>query len=125
MKPGATAYTDDARAYQTLPGFRHDSVKHSVGEYVKNIDVHTNGVESLWSMFKRVYVGAYHKMSPKHLHRYLAEFQHRQNQREDDTRNQTEALVQQMGPKLLRYRDLIEPNGLPSGARSIRQEDAA
>ena len=37
---------------------------------MKDIDVHTNGIESLWSMFKRGHVGTYHRMSFKHLHRY-------------------------------------------------------
>lgn len=118
VEPCPTGYTDEFPSYRNLLGFDHESVKHSVGEYLKDVDVHTNGIESLWSMFKRGYVGTYHKMSPKHLHRYVAEFQHRQNQREDDTVDQMEALVRQMGPKRLRYRDLIEPNGLPSGARA-------
>ena len=117
VEPGATVYTDDYPSYRNLLGFQHDSVKHSLGEYLKDVDVHTNGIESLWSMFKRGYVGTYHKMSKKHLHRYVAEFQHRQNQREDDTVDQMEALVRQMGPKRLRYRDLIADNGLPSGTR--------
>ena len=43
----ATVYTDDATAYETLP-FDHDTVKHSLQEYVKG-DVHTNGIESLWN----------------------------------------------------------------------------
>ena len=93
-------------------------MKHSVGEYVKDVDVHTNGIESLWSMFKRGYIGTFHKMSPKHLDRYVAEFEHRQNLREEDTLVQMGVLVTQMGPKRLRYRDLIADNGLPSGARS-------
>ena len=68
----ATVYTDDASAYQRLP-FNHESVKHSVGEYVKE-QAHTNGVESFWSLLKRGYHGTYHKMSPKHLDRYVSEF---------------------------------------------------
>ena len=43
-----TVYTDDASAYETLP-FDHDTVRHSLQEYVKG-DVHTKGIESLWSM---------------------------------------------------------------------------
>ncbi len=33
--------------------------------------VHTNGIESLWSMPKRDYIGTYHKMNPKHTRHYL------------------------------------------------------
>ena len=45
--PGATVYSDDASAYEGIP-FDHATVKHALSEYVKG-DVHTNGIESLWS----------------------------------------------------------------------------
>ena len=70
-KDGAKVYTDEARAYQGLPN--HESVKHSISEYV-NGQAHTNGVESFWSLLKRGYHGTYHRMSPKHLDRYVKEF---------------------------------------------------
>ena len=113
--PGATVYTDEATAYEGLP-YPHEAVKHSVKEYVRG-QVHTNGAESFWSMLKRGYVGIYHKMSPKHLGRYVTEFQSRHNDREHDTIDQMGGIVEGMGGKRLRYRDLIAPNGLPSGAR--------
>lgn len=117
VRPGATVYTDDATAYRELSDYAHDAVKHSLGEYVKNIDVHTNGIESLWSMFKRGFVGTYHRMSPKHLHRYVQEFVARQNVREEDTLDQMLDMVRGMIGRRLMYTALIEPNGLPSGAR--------
>ena len=49
---GATVYTDDHSAYAGLPGVRHETVGHGVGEYVRDM-AHTNGVESFWSMLKR------------------------------------------------------------------------
>lgn len=106
--PGAVVYTDDATAYQSLnrKGFHHDSVKHSVGEYVKDVDVHTNGIESLWSMFKRGFVGTYHRMSPKHLHRYVREFEGRQNVRELDTLEQMKLLFIGMIGRRLTYKRL-------------------
>lgn len=106
VKPGAKLYTDEAVVYRKMREFEHSSVKHSVGEYVKG-QVHTNGVESLWSMLKRGYVGVYHKMSPKHLHRYVAEFSGRHNAREQDTLDQMHDLVMGMEHKRLRYRDLV------------------
>ena len=112
---GATVYTDEASAYAGLP-FDHETVKHSVSEYVRG-QAHTNGVESFWALLKRGYVGIYHKMSPKHLGRYVTEFERRHNIRDDDTVEQMEVIVEGMGRKRLRYQDLIAPNGLASGAR--------
>ena len=114
--PGATVYTDDATAYEGLP-FNHATVKHSLSEYVKG-DVHTNGIESLWSMLKRAHKGTFHKLSPKHLDRYVQEFAGRHNLRERDTIDQLSALSAGMDGKRLRYRTLIAENGLASGARS-------
>ena len=113
-RPGSRVYTDDSSSYVSLEN--HESVKHSIQEFVRG-DVHTNGVESLWSMLKRGYVGTYHKMSPKHLSRYVREFAGRQNIRELDTLAQMSFVVQGMDGNLLPYRDLIADNGLPSGAR--------
>lgn len=112
---GATVYTDDHKAYDGLPN--HETVKHSVGEYVRD-SVHTNGVESFWAMFKRGHKGTYHKMSRKHLRRYVDEFAGRHNGRPLDTADQIGALVSGMEGKRLQYADLIAPNGLPSGARA-------
>ncbi len=70
---------------------------------------HTNGIESLWAMFKRGYVGTFHKLSEKHLDRYVAEFAGRHNQRPLDTIDQMTAMVRGMDGKRLRYVDLIGP----------------
>ena len=71
VEPGAKIYTDDALTYHSLPN--HESVRHSVGEYVRG-KAHTNGVESFWSLLKRAHTGVFHKLSPKHLNRYVQEF---------------------------------------------------
>ena len=59
--PDAKVYTDDAAddaaAYKGMP-FEHESVRHSVGEYVRDM-AHTNGVESFWSMLKRAHKGTF------------------------------------------------------------------
>ena len=67
---GSTIYSDAHPAYIGLPGYGHESVAHSVGEYVRD-QAHTNGIESFWSLLKRGYIGTYHWMSVKHLHRYV------------------------------------------------------
>lgn len=62
---------------------RHESVNHSAKEYVRGI-AHTNTVEGYFSLLKRGIIGAYHHVSEKHLHRYLAEFDFRYNSRKAD-----------------------------------------
>ena len=58
----------------------HDAVKHSAGEYVRGI-VHTNTIESYFSIFKRGMRGVYQHCAEKHLRRYLSEFEFRHNHR--------------------------------------------
>ena len=68
-------------------------------------------------MLKRAHKGTFHKLSPKHLDRYVQEFAGRHNIREQDTINQLESISEGMNGKRLRYRQLIANNGLSSGAR--------
>ena len=84
IKRGAILYTDSHPGYVGLPGYQHESVAHSAGEYVKGL-AHTNGIESHWALFKRGYVGTYHYMSAKHLHRYADEFAYRGSEGTDNT----------------------------------------
>ena len=86
---GAKVYTDEHRGYHGLPN--HKTVNHSVGKYVDGM-AHTNGIESFWSMLKRGYHDTYHKMSAKHLDRYVNEFARRHNARSGDTLDQTQGL---------------------------------
>ena len=113
--PGAKVFTDEAKAYQGMP-FEHEAVKHSTSEYVRG-QAHINGMESFWAMMKRGYKGIYHKMSPKHLDRYVSEFAGRHNVREQDTIDQMSGVVTGMAGKRLRYDDLIADNGRDAGAR--------
>ncbi len=112
----ATVYTDEHRSYESLP-FDHETVKHSLSEYVKG-DIHTNGIESLWSTLKRAHKGTFHKLSPKHLDRYVQEFAARHNLRELDTIDIIASVTTGMDGKRLRYRELIADNGLSNGANS-------
>lgn len=111
---GAVHYSDDSPIYEVLPN--HWSVKHTLHEYVRG-DVHTNGIESFWSMLKRAHAGTFHKLSVKHLHRYVNEFATRHNLRELDTIELMRAVVARMICKRLMYKDLTADNGLPSGDR--------
>jgi len=68
--------------------------------------VHTNGIESFWATLKRGYKGTYHKMSEKHLSRYVTEFAGRHNVRDLDTLAQMTVLARGLEGKRLRYDDL-------------------
>ena len=110
----AKKYTDESTSYKGLTN--HSTVNHSAKEFVDGM-VHTNGIESFWSMLKRSHKGTFHKMSPKHLQRYVDEFVGRHNLRPFDTEDMMKMLFAQMSGKKLTYEDLIKSNGLNSGAR--------
>ena len=101
----AQLYTDEAAAYRGIAR-DHAAVNHGVGKFVEG-QAHTNGMESFWAMMKRGYHGVYHHMSPKHLHRYVCEFEGRHNDRPADTIDQMAHMVQGMLKKRLRYSELI------------------
>ncbi len=103
----AMIMTDELPAYTSLDKtFKHDCVKHSVKEYVRG-DVHTNGVESAWSLFKRSIVGSYHKISTKHMDKYLDEFEWRFNGRENPYLFR-DTLIRLLNSPNIEYRELIE-----------------
>jgi hypothetical protein len=104
--------TDDAKWYDfRLTQFRnvkHSKIRHSAGEYVRG-DVHTNTVESAFSLLKRAVIGTYHQLSIKHLQRYLDEFGYRFNRREDaDIFEQTVSRMAGVAP--MPYSKLVEQN---------------
>jgi transposase-like protein len=75
--------TDEHRGYKSVSKIRkHDSVNHIKEEWVRG-NVHTNSIESYWSLFKRGLIGSFHQVSVKHLERYMAEFDYRFNNRKD------------------------------------------
>jgi len=81
--PGSNLNTDEFKSYLWLDSseFIHSTVNHSE-TYVKDGDIHTNGVENVWSLFKRAITGTFHKVSAKYLPLYLNEFAYRFNNRE-------------------------------------------
>jgi transposase-like protein len=83
-KDAEAIMTDENPSYNfTTTQFRkvrHERIKHKEKIYVRG-EVHTNTVESAFSLFKRGVVGSFHKISLKHLQRYLNEFQFRFNNR--------------------------------------------
>ncbi len=97
--------TDKAQHYAFPPVADHDSVDHSKFEWVRG-DVHTNTLEGFFSIFKRGIVGVYQRVDTKHLDRYLAEFDFRQNTREKlgiDDAHRASLVVQGARGKRLTY----------------------
>ena len=100
-------YTDDLRSYIGIDDAdtRHETVNHSAEEWVVG-DVHTNSIEGVWSLFKRSIVGSFHKMSVKHMDRYLEELEWRFNNRNNPYIFR-DTLRRIMDTGNLTYRDLV------------------
>ena len=81
----------------------HETVNHSRKEYVRG-DVHTNTVESYFSLMKRGVMGAFHHVSKEHLHRYCDEFSFRWNNREVTDGERTENAIRGIEGKRLVYK---------------------
>lgn len=107
VAPGSLVLTDEHRSFQGLGrDYIHHTVNHSAGEYVRKFYIHTNGIESVWALFKRQIVGTRHWMSPKHLHRYLGEMTWRFNLREMTAGERVDALLAQTEGRLT-YKALV------------------
>ena len=100
-------YTDDLKSYIGIGDHdtRHETVNHSAEEWVVG-DVHTNSIEGVWSLFKRSIVGTFHKMSVKHMDRYLEELEWRFNNR-DNPYIFRDTLARIMNTDPLRYKELV------------------
>ncbi len=103
---GSTVVTDEHNGYRGLGGdYAHKTVNHKRGEYVRD-GFTTNGVESIWALFKRQYHGTHHWISPKHLDAYLGEIAFRLNRRDMSKGERVNGLLSQIeGP--LPYKVLI------------------
>ncbi len=106
----ADIMTDESPLYRPnmhVPGDQHHSVNHSAKEYFRKEgkrDVHTNTVESSFSLLKRGVIGSFHHISLHHLHRYAAEFDFRWNHRKISDGERTVAGLRQTRGKRLTYR---------------------
>lgn len=100
----ARVVTDDSGVYRDLDReYTHAFVVHSKGEYGRG-EITTNTVEGYFSIFKRGMKGVYQHCKEKHLHRYLAEFDFRYNNRirlgVDDSERALRTLVGVKGKRL-------------------------
>ena len=104
----STLMTDEAPLYVGVGKEfdAHRSVNHSAGEYARlGGYIHVNTAESFYSVLKRGITGVYHSVSEAHLHRYLAEFDFRHNNRSklgiEDTERAARALKGAEGKRLM------------------------
>lgn len=81
IEEGSTVHTDEALVYDGVGGlfYQHDTVNHTMGVYNRG-GVTTNGIESVFAVLKRGIIGVYHRVSFKHLNRYVNEFSFRLNE---------------------------------------------
>lgn len=106
LETGAKINTDEWKGYNGLNKmYDHSFVKHNTGEYVQG-DVHTNTLEGFWSLLKRGLNGIYHKVSPKHLQRYVDEFVFRYNTRLESTSERFNIMLRNISTNLT-YKELI------------------
>jgi transposase-like protein len=108
VEPGTTICTDEHRAYRGMPQFKHLAVNHSGREYVNGV-AHTNGIESVWAVFKRGLHGVYHHASRPHLNRYINEFSFRLNEGnvKRHTMNRLDSLTVATAGRRITYKELI------------------
>jgi transposase-like protein len=83
LAPETVLMTDEANMYKNIGKCfaDHKTVNHSAGEYARAGGITTNTVEGFFSVFKRGMKGTYQHCSSDHLHRYVAEFEFRYNNR--------------------------------------------
>jgi transposase-like protein len=118
--------TDEWAAYpgafiaSGIHGRQHETIRHKDRVYVQG-NVHTNTVESAFSLLKRGIVGSFHQISRKHLHRYLSEFEYRFNRRElPDLFSATVARM--VSTKEMKYAELISETTRTAWVRGPRRK---
>lgn len=110
VAPGSTVYTDALASYNGLEAaYIHEVIDHAEA-YVRG-QVHTNGLENFWSLFKRTIYGRYHSVEPFHLDRYLDEGTLRFNTRNIDDSERFTMIAGQVAGRRLTYEELIGKTG--------------
>jgi transposase-like protein len=109
VDPSARLMTDESNLYTKVGGpfASHEVVKHSLYEYVRG-DAHINGAESFFSRLKRQLYGTHHAVSPKHLHRYVAEVAFKHNTRWVVDGERVVRAIHGADGKRLRYKEPVE-----------------
>lgn len=107
VEKDSSLFTDALKSYQGMEEeFIHQAVDHAT-EYVRG-NVHTNGIENYWSLFKRSLRGTYVSCNASHLFRYLDEQTFRFNNRRDNDGMRFDTVLSMVAGKRLTYAKLIE-----------------
>jgi len=109
IESGSQVSTDSLHSYHGLKDdYIHGIVDHAT-EYV-NGNVHTNGLENFWSLFKRCIKGTHVSVEPFHLFRYLDAETYRFNNRKLNDGARFIGVLQSTSGKRLTYKSLIGEN---------------
>lgn len=113
VERGSTIWTDGYVVYEALSsmGYHHESVNHSEKEYVNESGATTNTIEGFWALPKRGYSGIFHRMSPKHLQRYMREFAYRYTAGQGNDFDAIARVLVNMSGKRLTYEQLTAKKG--------------
>jgi hypothetical protein len=81
----------------------HGVTTHGTGEYARG-DIHSNTVESSFSLLKRGLIGTFHHVGEQHLQRDVTEFDYRWNNRKTSDKQRSDKLLTKVAGKRLTYR---------------------
>jgi transposase-like protein len=110
VERGATLCTDEAQAYVGLDArFVHEAINHAE-QYVRD-NVHTNGMENFWALFKRCIKGTYVQIAPFHLQRYVDEEVFRFNARKLEDAGRFDSVMASVPGRRITYRQLCNIDG--------------
>lgn len=108
----ARLMTDNAGAYRGITkGFKsHDTTNHAQRQYARGpgYSIHSNTIESAFSLLKRGVMGTFHVLTAKHMHRYCDEFAFRWNTRTLTDAERVDVAIRKCAGKRLTYRDQVE-----------------
>jgi transposase-like protein len=106
VETDSNLFTDALKSYQGMEEiYIHQSIDHAT-EYVRG-NVHTNGIENYWSLFKRTLRGTYVSCEVDHLPSYLDEQTFRFNNRYGNDAERFALLLGSVAGKRLTYEQLI------------------
>lgn len=105
VEAGSNLYTDQLQSYRGLiADYAHDVIDHTES-YVQG-QIHTNGLENFWSLFKRCLKGTYISVEPFHLQAYADEQCFRFNHRKTDDATRFVTALSQVAGKRITFAEL-------------------